>query len=312
MNIYSQQKKILIIKFGGLGDIILSLDAIFSIKKHHNLKTVLLTEKPHDKFLQNSNWFDRVVTIKRSLFYFYDLYQIKKKLNNHEFQFIYDLQTSSRTSHYLKYFDSQRTITNGIGQYARNNHNINKNRNNLHTIERQKDQLSLNNVKYEASDDLSWLYKSNISIPREKYVMIIPGGSGKRVNKRIPINIYKMIIKFLTSKGLKIVIIGSKDEANICSDIESQFPDVINLCNKTNLLDVGKLSTKTELSIGNDTGPIHLASKGGKMTFVFFSKYSEANLCAPRGKNVQIFHYLGNQNNFFQEVLKKIKIKLRL
>ena len=70
MNIYSQQKKILIIKFGGLGDIILSLDAIFSIKKHHNLKTVLLTEKPYDKFLQNSNWFDRIVTIKRSFFYF--------------------------------------------------------------------------------------------------------------------------------------------------------------------------------------------------------------------------------------------------
>ncbi len=310
MNIYSQQKKILIIKFGGLGDIILSLDAIFSIKKHHNLKTVLLTEKPYDKFLQNSEWFNRIVTIKRSFFYFYDIYQIKTKLNNYEFQFVYDLQTSSRTSNYLKYFYNNETITNGIGQYACNDHNINKNRNNLHTVERQKDQLSLNNVKYRAPIDLSWLRKSNMSIPKEKYALIIPGGSGKRVNKRIPIDIYKSIIEFLLSKRLKIIIIGSYDEKNICAEIESQFPKVINLCNKTTLFDIGKLSTSSFISIGNDTGPMHLVAKGGRSAFVFFTKYSQASLCAPRGKHVKIFHYNGNQNIFFQEVLKKIKTKL--
>ena len=80
MNIYSQQKKILIIKFGGLGDIILSLDAIFSIKKHHKMETVLLTEKPYDSLLSYSKWFDKIITIKRSFFYFSDILQIKKKL----------------------------------------------------------------------------------------------------------------------------------------------------------------------------------------------------------------------------------------
>ena len=97
-----------------------------------------------------------------------------------------------------------------------------------------------------------------------------------------------MIIKFLTNKGLKIVIIGSKDEENICSDIESQFPNVINLCNKTNLLDVGKLSTKTELSIGNDTGPMHIFAAQWCRTLVLYSSASNPTLCAQRGDTVTI------------------------
>ena len=81
MKNYSQQKKILIIKFGGLGDVILSLQAMSSIIQHHKLKKVLLTEKPYDDFFRYSKWFDQIITMKRSLFYFQDLFQIKRKFN---------------------------------------------------------------------------------------------------------------------------------------------------------------------------------------------------------------------------------------
>ena len=74
MKICSLQKKILIIKFGGLGDVILSLNAIYSIFNHHNkCKLILLTEEPYNKLLVNSNWFEKIFTIKRSFFYFLDL-----------------------------------------------------------------------------------------------------------------------------------------------------------------------------------------------------------------------------------------------
>ena len=75
-----ERKKILIIKFGGLGDIVLSLNAIYSIKsKFKNSKLILLTEN-RIKLLEQSKLFDNIIVIKRSLFfYFYDLFQIKKK-----------------------------------------------------------------------------------------------------------------------------------------------------------------------------------------------------------------------------------------
>ena len=67
MKICSPQKKILIIKFGGLGDVVLSLNAIYSIFNHHNkCKLVLLTEEPYKKLLLNSNWFEIIDYIKLS------------------------------------------------------------------------------------------------------------------------------------------------------------------------------------------------------------------------------------------------------
>ena len=69
-----RQKKILVVKFGGLGDVVLSLDAMYSIYKHFG-NVSLLTEEPFDKLLKKSKWFKEIFTIKRSKFYFYDIYK---------------------------------------------------------------------------------------------------------------------------------------------------------------------------------------------------------------------------------------------
>ncbi len=109
-----QEEKILIIKFGGLGDIILSLDAIFSIYCHHkNNKIVLLTEKPFKSIFTKTGFFEEVLIIKRSLFYLFDIKQIRKKTMSYDFSHVYDLQTSRRSSYYLKYFFKRGSITNG-------------------------------------------------------------------------------------------------------------------------------------------------------------------------------------------------------
>ena len=118
------------------------------------METVLLTEKPYDSLLSYSKWFDKIITNKRSFFYFSDILQIKKKIRNCQFEFVYDLQTSSRSSNYLKHFNNNLTVINGIGKYANIDHNINKHRNNMHTVERQKDQLSLSKVEFKTVKDL--------------------------------------------------------------------------------------------------------------------------------------------------------------
>ena len=60
-----KQKKILVIKFGGLGDVILSLDAMYSIYMHYGKNISLLTEEPFNKLLKKSKWFKEIFTIKR-------------------------------------------------------------------------------------------------------------------------------------------------------------------------------------------------------------------------------------------------------
>ena len=312
MKICSQQKKILVIKFGGLGDIILSLNAIYSIFNHHNkCKMILLTEEPYDKLLGNSNLFKKIFTIRRSLFYFLDLLKIKNEIDPSEFDFVYDLQTSKRSSSYLKIFSKTNAITNGIGKYAKIPH-LNKDRDKMHTLVRQKSQIKMSKVDYLSEFDMKWLFKSKFKIPKTKYVIIVPGGSKKRLNKRIPEEIFLKITDFLIKSGFQVLIIGSEDDLKVCNLIESFYPDVINCCNKTDFFDIGKLSLKSSLSIGNDTGPMHLISKGGKKTIVLFTKFSNPQLCKPVGKNVSTFIYSNDDDKFYKKIIFKIKKNLIL
>ena len=307
MKNYFQQKKILIIKFGGLGDVILSLQAISSIISHHKLKTVLLTEKPYDEFFKHSKWFDQIITINRSLFYFQDLYQIKNKVKTTFFSHVYDLQTSKRSSYYLKFFKYPDSITNGIGKHAKICHD-DPNRNNLHTVKRQKNQISLSKIKFVQNIKMDWMFNSKISIPKKKFAIVIPGGSIKRKNKRIPLEIFYKIIDFLLRRRLTVLIIGSKDDSETCAKIEERFSEVKNLCNRTTFFDLAKLSKFALVSIGNDTGPMHLVSKGNKNTFVFFTKFSSPKLCKPIGENVKVFSFKKSQKEeFFSNVISKMK-----
>ena len=68
-------------------------------------------------------------------------------IDPNEFDFVYDLQTSKRSSSYLKIFYKTNAITNGIGKYAKIPH-LDKNRNNMHTLDRQKSQIKMSEVDY--------------------------------------------------------------------------------------------------------------------------------------------------------------------
>ena len=64
---------------------------------------------------------------------------------------------------------------------------------------------------------------------------------------------------------------------------------------------------KSTISIGNDTGPMHIIARGDKPTLVFFTKFSNHDLCGQQGKKVSIMKFEKNNLEFIDQVLKKIK-----
>lgn len=300
-----KEKNILIIKFGGLGDVVLSLNAIYSIReKFKKSKLLLLTEKPYREFLEHSKLFDNIIVIKRSLFYLYDIFQIKKKMNFLSIDKVFDLQTSKRSSFYLKFFYKRGICTNGIGVYATIKHN-NPERDMMHTLDRQAEQLSLSKVSFKKSINLDWLYPKKQN--KKKIALIIPGGSKKRPYKRIPIEIFSIIIKFLITNKIKPILIGSQDDFLVCKKLFQIFPSIENLCNKTDFFKIAQLSKQATISIGNDTGPMHIISRGNNPTFIFFTKYSDYKLCGQLGRRVSMIRYDQNNLEFVNQVIKKIK-----
>ena len=70
---------------------------------------------------------------------------------------VFDLQTSKRSSSYLRIFYKKGICTSGIGKYAKIRHD-NPERDKMHTLDRQAEQLKLSKVSFKKSIDLNWLY----------------------------------------------------------------------------------------------------------------------------------------------------------
>ena len=87
----------------------------------------------------------------------------------------------------------------------------------MHTLDRQAEQLSLSKVSFKKSINLDWLYPKKQN--KKKIALIIPGGSKKRPYKRIPIEIFSIIIKFLIANKIKPILIGSQDDFLVCKKL---------------------------------------------------------------------------------------------
>ena len=155
-------KKILIIKHGALGDIVLSLYPIFSIKSNfQNSRITILTEAKYVDLFNCLPFINNIKVDNRpkfySLFKFIGLLRWFKKEN---FDWVFDLQTSRRTNIYFFLFSLVSNFYwNGIAKNCSHPH-IRKNRKLMHTIDRQKDQLSFAGIK-KFSDPEWKLLKNN-------------------------------------------------------------------------------------------------------------------------------------------------------
>ena len=93
---------ILIIKHGSLGDIAQASGAIQDIFENHKEDQIhLLTTKPYYELFKKNPFIHNVILDKRqSKFNLVYLYQLTRTLKNFNFQKVYDLQNSSRTTFY--------------------------------------------------------------------------------------------------------------------------------------------------------------------------------------------------------------------
>jgi ADP-heptose:LPS heptosyltransferase len=70
--------------------------------------------------------------------------------------------------------------------------------------------------------------------------------------------------------------------------IVAEAPGARDLSGETGLEDLVALGRGAALSVGNDTGPMHLLAVAGSPAIVLFSDASDPALCAPRGPRVEI------------------------
>ena len=312
-------QKILIIKHGSLGDIILSMCSIFSVKNHFkNSKITILTEKKYYELFKNVPVIDNVKFDNRpKFFYFMSYLKLCTWFHKEKFDWVFDLQTSNRTNIYYFIFSLFSDFKwSGIARTCSHPH-VNPLRKKMHTLERQKDQLEVAGITSKANFDWSF-FKSDISkfkLNNNLFLLVI-GGSVHRPQKRWSIKNYVSLIKYLNEKKICPLIIGGESETKYIDKKLFSGLKFKNLVGKTSYFDLAEIARKSKWIVGNDTGPMHLlvqCSKSNTKKIVLFGSQSNPKLCAPRGKNVFIIQKNQINNITLKDILKfldKKKIEL--
>ncbi|MDA1101135.1 MAG: glycosyltransferase family 9 protein [Proteobacteria bacterium] len=283
--------RVLVIRHGALGDLVQSMGPFKAIRAHHpTAQITLLTAPAFAMFMGNCPWFDRVWQDHRpGWLQLAECLRLRRRLAAGGFERVYDLQTSSRSSLYMHAFSYRRRPEwSGIARRASHIHD-NPDRDKMHTLDRQAEQLRIAGIGSVPAPDLSWVRAdaTRFELPRP-YALVMPGGSAHRPAKRWPADYYLALCRRMLAASIQPVLIGGADEAVLNRVLVEQCPGARDLAGQTSIEDLVALARDARLAAGNDTGPMHLAVAAGCPAVVLFSDQSDPSLCAPRGAKVSI------------------------
>ena len=275
---------ILIIKHGSLGDIAQACGAIQDISENHQDDQIhLLTTKPYFELFKNNPFILNVILDKRkSRFNLIYLYQLTRALKNLNFQRVYDLQNSSRTSFYKnilfpkskfdKWSSSETTLPENILKVEFDKKPV---------LDRFDHQLKISglNTFNTFKPDFSWActnidnVKNNYNL--KEYIVLFPFCSAHLHIKKWPY--YNELITLIKKKyndKYKVVVAPGPLEINDAKDINA-----ISVMDSEKILNISQLSSLIKDSsfvIANDTGPAHMAAHLNTKGLTLFGKHTTA------------------------------------
>lgn len=259
--------KILIIQTGFLGDIILSTPVIKGVKTLYPESEIYFLTTPLGRLLIEND-----PLIKKVLVYdkrgkekgLSGVFKIVKKINNLNFDRVYCLHKSYRTSfmlfltkipHKTGFKKAKLSFIYDVSE-PRNikDHDAIRNLSILSSetdITHLKQDLRLfSPIETEINPELKTLKDS-------KYILLSPGSAWK--TKIWHSKGYNETAKHFENKGYKIVVTGAEAEKKICEKV-CENTKALNFCGKLNLLELKFVVSNAKLAICNDSMALHMAS----------------------------------------------------
>ncbi len=305
---------ILVIKLGAFGDFVQAIGPMQAIARRHPLAHItLLTTEPFTPLAWASGLFDAVWSDGRDRAWG-DQRALAKRLRAGEFERVYDLQTSDRSSALFRRMGPHRPEWSGVAKGCSHPH-ANPDRVQMHTVERQREQLAMAGIGDVPLTDLSFALgptRTDISglgfnLRGEPFALLVPGGSAHRPKKRWPARNYAALAAALAARGIRPVILGTEAEREAAEEILGGCLSAVSLIGKTDFLQIAALGGRAQLAIGNDTGPMHLIAAAGCPALILFSSDSDPRRCAPRGRLVHTMTADDLQDTTTGEVLQKLE-----
>ncbi len=251
-------KKILIIRFSSIGDIVLTTPVIRCIKEQKlNIEIHYLTKKGFKGILEHNPYITKIHTIEN------DVKEISAELKNEKFDFVVDLHNNIRSMQVKKIIGKQTSVFKKLNfkKWILVNFKINK-MPAVHIVDRYMKTVEQLGVKNDNKGlDYFIPEKDNIliaSLPhthQNGYIGFVIGA--KHFTKQLPT---EKIISICKKLNQPIVLLGSKDDAIRASIIENAVgSNIFNACGKYNLNQSASVIEQSKKIISHDTGLMHIA-----------------------------------------------------
>ena len=299
-------KKILIIKHGSLGDIILVLSAFASIRAHYSKsKIYLLTEKKFFNFFKNSSYVDFLIEDNRKENFLLSIHK-KIKLFFEKFDLIIDLQNSKRTSLYnflFRIFQSTKICSSRPFSHFRYYIPVQG----TETISSGIfNQLKLIGIKKITNCDYSWLKVELKEKFNKPLALLIPGVSKSGIYKQWQPYKFAEIAKYLEKLDYTICVVGNREDKKSILPIIKTCKNIIDKIGQSPPNIIYSLALNSKIIISNDTGPGHVAALA-KKNFIWIvndNNISKSN--KPYGKHVYIVKFRSVKNISSEEIIDLI------
>lgn len=274
-------RRVLIIKLGALGDIVMALGALAALRRHHAEDHITVLTRPVFEPLLRASGLADTFLADPSLrpTEFRRILELRKLLRAGEFDRVFDLQGSDRSRAYRALLWPNAAAHVFAQRRARGAR--------THAFDRHAEVLRAAGIADIAPADLSWLHDDleAFDLP-EAFVVLVPGSSPHRLDKRWPAAAYGEVAQACAAAGIIPVVIGSGQEAELGREVARICPTARDLTGRTSFGHIAELGRRARAAIGNDTGPMHILAATACPCLVLFSAASDPAASLPLGPNV--------------------------
>jgi len=263
-------KKILCVRLDRLGDLVLTLPGIYALKKHNpDIIIDIAINKENENLVSGLSYINSVIIYNRSEGLF-GLIKLLKNIRATKYDGVFQLLPGSnfKSNFLVAYSNSPVKVGYNLGILGKFfTHRIEphypeyETNNVLEILKEVFPELSFDGWGLEVEKEILNSFKEKFkNNSKEKLIVIHTQASEDNPRKIWPVNNFITLFKQIKSLGnSKILLIGSKKDAEVAQIIKKGVPEVLDLTGSLTLKELKALISICDIFIGNNSGPLQIA-----------------------------------------------------
>lgn len=288
-------RKILVIDFGQLGDVVLSLPALRAVRhRFPEARITVAVGKPANEVVALSGYADEIFEVDRvglrdghKLVSIWRIVKFVRQVRHAKFDFVIDLHSLSETN-LLGYFSGAthrlyaRRPGRSLDYLANFRPRPPAEDRNLHAVDRYLDVLEPLGIQNAAripvlktspaaDSAIDALLKKEKAQSGELLVGLFPGAG--HVTRRWPLEQYAQLADHLIRNDrVRVIVFAGPEERALVSQMRALFPPATIFFHRLTIPQLVSAQARLTLLVSNDTGPAHLAAAVGAPVIVIMGR----------------------------------------